>query len=74
MEYFVVKVTETLARTWVVRAKNEEEALGKATQAYNDEKCILDYDDYDGYDIEVLREASKEEVAFYDILEDDEQL
>lgn len=72
MEYYVVKVTETLARKWVVRAESEEEALEKVTQAYQNEECILDYDDYDGYDIEVLREASKNEVTFYDILEDNE--
>lgn len=71
MEYYVVQVTETLARTLVVRADNEDEALKKAQQAYDNEEVILDYDDYDGYEIEVLREASKNEVAYYDILEVD---
>lgn len=71
MEYYVVQVTETLARTLVVRADNEDEALKKTQQAYDNEEVILDYDDYDGYEIEVLREASKNDVSYYDILEVD---
>lgn len=72
MEYYVVKVTETLAREWVVKAESEEEALAKVTQLYDNSNLVLDYDDYDGYDIEVLREATKKDVTFYDILEDNE--
>lgn len=72
MEYYVVKVTETLAREWIVKAENEEEALAKVTERYNNGELNLDYDDYEEYDIEVLREASKNDVIFYDILEDDE--
>ena len=72
MEYYVVKFTETLARKLVVRADNEDEALKKAHQAYDNDAVILDYDDYDEYEIEVLREASKNEVMYYDILEVEE--
>jgi hypothetical protein len=50
MEYYVVKVTETLARTWVVRAENEEEALAKVTERYNNSELNLDFDDYEEID------------------------
>lgn len=72
MKNYIVRVTETLVRDWIISAENEEEAFDKLAKAYDNEEINLDYDDYDGYELEVLREAKERDLRYYDILEDDE--
>ena len=43
---YVVYVTETLQRKVIVEAKSLTEAEEKAQEAYENEKIILDYNDY----------------------------
>ena len=72
MKKYLVKVTEFLTMKYVVEAENEEEAYEKAADAYQDGNITLDYDDYNGYEVEVMREATAGDTKYYDILEDNE--
>lgn len=54
---FVVRVTETLFRTVVVDANDKDDAISKVEQAYDNEDIVLDYKNYDGYDISAVRIA-----------------
>lgn len=70
---YAVAVTETLLRTVVVEASNENEAIDKVQAAYDEEKIVLDYDDYDG-EMEIICNGtiSEEDVAYYQILDEEE--
>ena len=70
MQRYIVRVTETLSRSWVVEAENENAAGAKIETAYNNGDVILDYDDYSEFDIEVTREATENDTTYYDIWED----
>jgi hypothetical protein len=69
MKKYLVKVTEFLTMKYVVEAENEGEAYEKAADAYQDGNITLDYDDYNGYEVEVMREATTSDTKYYDILE-----
>lgn len=66
---YVVRVTETLARTLIVEANSMEEAEDKVDRAYDDGQIILDYDDFDEYEVEAGREATNFDEGLYDVLE-----
>lgn len=66
---YVVRVTETLARTLIVEANSMEEAEDKVDRAYDDGQIILDYDDFDEYEVEARREATNFDEGLYDVLE-----
>ena len=68
---YVVRVTETLARTLIVEANSMEEAEDKVDRAYDDGQIILDYDDFDEYEVEA-REATDFDEGLYDVLEVEE--
>lgn len=65
----VVKITEMLSRTIIVDADSPGEAEEKAEQIYNNENIVLDYRDYDGYEITALRPVSEEDFELYDDME-----
>lgn len=69
---YLVRVTETLAKSVIVEANSKEEAENKVDQAYDDAQIVLDYDDFDEYEIEALREANDFDNKYYDILEVEE--
>ena len=69
---YVVRVTETLARTLIVEANSMEEAEDKVDRAYDDGQIILDYDDFDEYEVEARREATDFDEELYDMLEVEE--
>ena len=69
---YVVRVTETLARTLIVDANSMEEAEDKMDRAYDDGQIILDYDDFDEYEVEARREATDFDEGLYDMLEVEE--
>ena len=69
---YVVRVTETLARTLIVEANSMEEAEDKMDRAYDDGQIILDYDDFDEYEVEARREATDFDEGLYDVLEVEE--
>lgn len=69
---YVVRVTETLARTLIVDANSMEEAEDKVDRAYDDGEIILDYDDFDEYEVEARREATDFDEGLYDALEVEE--
>lgn len=69
---YLVRVTETLAKSVIVEANSKEEAENKVDQAYDDAQIVLDYDDFDEYEIEAIREANDFDNKYYDILEVEE--
>ena len=71
MEY-LVRITETSSRTVIVEADNMQDAERKVNNAYYDEKIVLDYDDFDEYEIEAIREAANNDKMLYDVLEVEE--
>lgn len=64
-----VRVTETLSHTVIVEANNMQDAEIKVNKAYDDGQIVLDYDDFDEYNIEAIREATDSDNEYYDILE-----
>lgn len=69
---YLVRITETSSRTVIVEADNMQDAERKVNNAYYDEKIVLDYDDFDEYKIETIREAANNDEILYDILEVEE--
>ena len=69
---YLVRVTETLAKSVIVEANSKEEAENKVDQAYDDAQIVLDYDDFAEYEIEAIREANDFDNKYYDILEVEE--
>lgn len=67
---YVVYVTEKLKRGVLVEAKDMREAREKVQKAYDNEKIVLDYSDYNEYYIECDREASEFDVQNYINVED----
>ena len=51
-KYFLVRVTETLAKTYKIKAETLEEAVEKVENEYYENGIVLDYDDYDESNIE----------------------
>lgn len=66
---FVMKVTETLSRTVVIDANDKDDAISKVEQAYDNEDIVLDYKDYDGYDISAVCIACPGDLEWYEELE-----
>ena len=69
---YVVRVTETLAHTVIVEAESEWDAENKVDQAYYNGQITLDYDDFDEYAINAIREATDFDNSYYDVLEVEE--
>lgn len=61
----VMRVTETLERTVVVDANSYEEARDKVEKAYDNEQIVLDYRDYNGYEISGIRVACPGDLEKY---------
>lgn len=51
MNKYVFDIKETLQRTIVVEDENEDVAAEASKSAYDDERIVLDYNDYAGYEI-----------------------
>lgn len=69
---YVVRITETLVRTVIVDAENEQDAEDKVYNAYDDAQIVLDYKDFEEYEIETLRKATDFDNSLYDKLEVEE--
>ena len=69
---YLVRITETSSRTVIVEADNMQDAERKVNNAYYDEKIVLDYDDFDEYEIKTIREAVNDDKMLYDVLEVEE--
>ena len=69
MKKYLVKVTELLTMRYIIEAENEEDAYEKIADEYQDGNITLDFDDYNGYEIEVMREATENDMKYFDILE-----
>jgi len=52
MTQYGISVREILKRTVIVEAENLEEAMQKVNDAYEQDKIVLDADDYDETEIE----------------------
>jgi hypothetical protein len=51
MNEYVIRVVETLAKSYVVSADSLEEAIEKTQQKYDDGDIVLEYDDFSEYEI-----------------------
>lgn len=69
---YIVRITETLVRTVIVDAENEQDAEDKVYNAYDDAQIVLDYKDFEEYEIETLRKATDFDNSLYDKLEVEE--
>ena len=69
MKEYLVQVTEYLTTQHIVKAENEAEAREKVANEYHNGNITIDYDDYNGYDVEVVREATTNDTKYFDILE-----
>lgn len=67
---YVVHVTETLQKGFIVDADNFDEAKDKVNTAYNDELIVLDSQDYIGYEIECESEADEWALGYYPKIEE----
>ena len=66
---YVMRVTETLSRTVVVNAEDWADARHKVEKAYDREQIVLDYRDYDGYEIDAVRIACPGDIEMYEEVE-----
>lgn len=66
---YLVRVTETLSQSFIVEADNRGDAADKVYEAYDNGEISLEYDDYDGHDVEVVRKADETDTKYYDELE-----
>lgn len=64
--YYMFKISETLERIVTIKAKSKAEAELCAETLYDNQKIVLDADDYSSTEIECI-DSSK----FTDIAEDD---
>lgn len=69
---YLVRVTEELTHAVVVEADSMQDAEDKVNTAYDNGQIVLDYDDFDNYEIDALREATDSDIKYYDILEVEE--
>lgn len=71
MPKFKVRIVEELRRTVLVEAEDRAEAEEKVNEAYNKEKIVLDYRDFDEMyvDAEEIDSSVYEELAEIDGLE-----
>ena len=59
MKNYKVKIREVLEREITVKAESEEDAERIATEMYNEEEVVLDYNDIIENDIETIREVEE---------------
>ena len=63
---YIIKIEETLAKCVIVEARNPDEAVKIAEDAYVDGKVVLDYDDFCEADAEYVREAKDGDKKYYE--------
>ena len=59
MKKYEVKVEEILSRIVKIEAESEKEAEEIARRMYADEEIVLDYNDFDDYDITTIGKVEK---------------
>lgn len=55
MTRYKVVIRETLERELEINAESEHDAVAKVTRAYLDEIYVLDYSDFKGHEVEVVK-------------------
>lgn len=65
---YLVTITETLTRTVAVRTDNEDKAREIVEEKYNDGEIILDYDDFNEWEIHT-RKHRNEDLSLYEEIE-----
>ena len=65
---YIVEITETLKRHFIVEAESFTAAEGKVIDAYNEEEITLDYRNYDDTNVVCLRKADEHDVEYYEEL------
>lgn len=69
---YLVRVTETLSRSFIVEAENETDAEIVVNKIYTMDGIDIDYDDFDGAEFECIREATDADATYYEELEVEE--
>ena len=67
---YLVTVTETLTRTVIVRTDNEDKAREIVEREYENGHIVLDYDDFDEWEINT-RKHRDEDLNLYEEIEED---
>ena len=60
MRTYNLKITETLSQIVKVEANSFAEAIEKLEKMYRKEEIVLDYSDFEGYEIYQVTEVKKE--------------
>ena len=63
---YVVRIEETLVKHVIVEADNADDAVNIAEIAYQNGNIILEYDDFYDTDIRWVRVADKEDIKWYE--------
>ena len=63
---YVIRIEETLAKHVIVEADNADDAINIAESAYQNGNIELDYDDFCNADIRWVRAADKEDIKWYE--------
>ena len=63
---YVMRITETLSRIVIVDAEDCVKARNKAESAHTDGLVVLDYEDYDGCEVEAIRIACPGDLERYE--------
>ena len=63
MKTYNVTITETLQRTILVEADNEQHALNMVQDDYNNENIVLDYSDFKKVDFDAERILWEENIS-----------
>lgn len=69
---YVMRITETLSRLVVVDAEDWADARDKVEKAYDNEEIVLDYKNYNGYEIDAVRIAYPGDLERYEEVEVEE--
>lgn len=56
MKKFKVSITETLIRNVIVEAESPADAVDKVTEMYHNEDIVLDYNDFEDYEVNYEQE------------------
>ena len=56
MRKFKVSITETLYKEVIVEAENPTDAVIKVDEMYRDEDIVLDYNDFEDYEVNYEQE------------------
>ena len=67
---YIIRVTETLSKSFIVEAENESEARNKIDDAHMNGEIVLAYNDYSDYEILCDGAAKESDEGFFPVWEE----